>query len=310
MDLMSFFYEHWKLVAFGIYLLVLKLKNINENRYLSFSDRCNLLNKDKFSENISIPMIARIMVGARKKEFFKIFKTAQYLAKKDNSLITMNHFIMSFHVMTFGDRRKNFIMSDETKKQVAFHESGHAIGHICQQLGWLVYSISIVPREKMLGFVHALPFKESFESTINFYEDQVRINLSGVIAEQIFGLPDGKLIHKDIGYDDLLTRAQVFSDFEKVRVHVMTIWMLQKHPIINLCNKKKLSDEDVIKINKAMHQSIKVYYEQTYDFVIDHQDKVQKLAECLLKKETLYCEQIYQLLDIDRPQCDFEIKEK
>ena len=306
MDTIKLFCENWLWIFFGCYVLVQKLKAFDGSQILSFSDRVEMLKQDQIIEDIYVPMIARMMIGLSKKECLDILKKAQESAKTNNDLIFMDHFIPAYYDITLGYKLKDFTVSYETKKQVAFHESGHAIGYIYQQSEFLVHSISIVPCKNIMGFVHPIPIKEMIPSTISFYENEVKINLSGAIAEQIFGLPDGKIIDKDTGYIDLLSRVHIQSDFEKVRNNIMLIMILQQHPMIYLCKKKSLSDSDLAQVNEAMHDIIKVYYEQAYDLIFNHKEKVEIIAQALLEKETLQSQQIYELLGMDKLKYDFE----
>lgn len=284
---------------------------VDENKKLSFVDCCKILESYQFADKRVIPMIAHVMTYATKKECLSYLKVAQELANKDISLISFQHFMTSYLDATHGALRENFTISDEERKKVAFHESGHAIGYIYQQSDFIVHLISIEPREQETGFIIYLPIKEStgpIRVNINWIERKVIIGLGGAVAEQVFGFPDpdGNVINKEKNFDDLLYRMLFQSDFEKVRSHIMHIMFLQNHPVAKLFDKESCTSEDIMQINDAIEEMIKIYYVQTYDFVVKHKDKVEQLAHALLKQETLYYDQIYELLGVVRPQYHFE----
>lgn len=276
---------------------------------LSFDDRCALLASYKFADTQIIPMIARFMVHATKEECLLFLENAQKLVHKDRNFMTFQDFMTSYLDVIHGPLQESFTQPDAERKKIAFHESAHAIGYIYQSSDCIVHVISIESRQEVTGFIIYLPIEESTDLLpvdITWVEHKVIIGLAGAVAEQVFGLPDGQIIDKETGFDDLLFRIMFQSDFEKVRDHIMAIMTLQKHHLAKILNKESFTDQESDQINDAIEEIMKIYYAQTYDFVVKHKDKVEILAHALLKKETLYADQIYEVLGVVRPRYDFE----
>lgn len=100
--------------------------------------------------------------------------------------ITRAHFTEAIYKVLFGPERKTRIMTDERKKETAYHEAGHAvIAHYSEHLD-PVSIVTIVPRGEYLGFVDTAAEKEFHTEKKERLTERVLFCLGGLAAEEIF----------------------------------------------------------------------------------------------------------------------------
>lgn len=92
--------------------------------------------------------------------------------------LLVNHFriIQSLHqLISIGMEKKSQVLQPEEKKQVAFHEAGHAVCGWFLQHAEPIIKVSIIPRGKALGYAQYMP-KEQYLYT----KDQVKLRISSM----------------------------------------------------------------------------------------------------------------------------------
>jgi cell division protease FtsH len=84
-----------------------------------------------------------------------------------------------------GPEKKSRLMSEEEKKIIAYHETGHAL------VGWAlpnadpIHKVTIIPRGRALGYTQALPESEKYLSSKAELKDRLAMLMGGRVAEEI-----------------------------------------------------------------------------------------------------------------------------
>ena len=198
-----------------------------------------------------------------------------------------------------GKELKTVVLSEEEKNITAYHEGGHAlvalmIPEYCDPL----HKITIMPRGGALGVTHSLPEKERYLRTRDEMISKVKMALGGRAAEEIVF---GKMT------------SGAYSDFSKateiVRDMVCKLGMSEVvGPVVYGQNQGDYaySQKMAEKIDQEVQDTLDKAYADTCKILKDNRNKLNKLAEALLEKETLYSEEIYELLGIE-PRADFKL---
>ena len=187
-----------------------------------------------------------------------------------------------------GREKRERMMSDEEKQRVAHHEAGHALmGYILKDSEPPV-KVSIIPRgENALGFSQPKPVNKKLY-TRSAILAQICVLLGGRVAEKII-------------YNDVSTGAA--DDIEKISNYVKlynTSWGMSKE--LGAINPMFLGligenmTESVFLQCKGMVKNLEIF---TNDILIKHKELVIKIAEDLLKNETIVYKRIKELLPDD-----------
>ncbi|CAF1688723.1 unnamed protein product, partial [Adineta ricciae] len=111
---------------------------------------------------------------------------AALIAARDlNSEIELKHFEAAIDRVIAGMEKKSQVLQPEEKRQVAFHEAGHAVCGWFLQHAEPILKVSIIPRGKALGYAQYMP-KEQYLYTKDQLFDRMCVMLGGRVAEILF----------------------------------------------------------------------------------------------------------------------------
>lgn len=190
-----------------------------------------------------------------------------------------------------GTEKRNHAMSPEEKRTVAYHESGHAL------VGWLLehtdalLKVTIVPRTSLaLGFAQYTPTDQKLYSKEELF-DRMCMTLGGRVAEALTFNRITTGAQNDL---DKVTK----SAYAQIRQYGMskTVGLLW-FPVENeRSGKSPYSKTLKSLIDLEVRKLIADAYYRTEDLLRENSDKLQIIAEALLKKETLNYNDVVELI--------------
>ncbi|WP_026994259.1 ATP-dependent zinc metalloprotease FtsH [Flectobacillus major] len=224
-------------------------------------------------------------------------EAALIAARRGKTAVDMKDFQEAMDRVIGGLEKKNKLISPEEKKIVAYHEAGHAIaGWFLEHANPLV-KVTIVPRGiAALGYAQYLP-KEQFLYRTEQLIDEMCVTLGGRAAE-------------DIIFGKISTGAQ--NDLEritKLAYSMVTIYgMNEKLGNISYYDSKgseynfnkPYSETTAREIDEEVRAIIQNAYQRTKDLLTEKRDKLEILAQELLKKEVLFQSDLERLVG-ERP---------
>ena len=191
-----------------------------------------------------------------------------------------------------GPKKKTHVMSDAEKKNTAYHEAGHAITMHHLETADPVHHITIIPRGWSLGTTWSQPVQESSHLTRNeMFEDIVGL-LGGRAAEEI--------VFQDIttgASNDIDRATKIARDMVARYGMSKTIGTVSYHSedevfIGGSYGKTKSYSEKVAGvIDDEVKTVIGSAYERALELLNEHRDKLDEVAEFLLKNESMTGEQ-------------------
>ena len=205
-----------------------------------------------------------------------------------------------------GPERKSRRLTEELKRRVAYHETGHALVAAHSKSADPVHKISIIPRGRAaLGYTLQLPAEEQFLMTQSELVDRIRGLLGGRAAEE--------LIFKDVstGAENDLERAtalarQMAGLFGMSR-SIGLSRVIQRQGAVYLTGvdgqlQRDCSEQTAQELDAEVKGILDRAYAEALDILSVHQDQLERVAGELLKVETLTGEDFLRL--IGRPSWD------
>ncbi|HIE55343.1 MAG TPA: ATP-dependent metalloprotease, partial [Chromatiaceae bacterium] len=217
-------------------------------------------------------------------------------ARKNSKQVTMADFEAAKDKIMMGAERRSMVMSDEEKKQTAYHEAGHAIVGLTVPSHDPVYKVSIIPRGRALGITMFLPEEDRYSQSRELLESQISSLYGGRIAEElVFG---GE--HVTTGASNDIKRAT------EIARNMVTRWGLSERlgPLAygeeeeevflgrSVTQHKNVSDETAHLIDEEIRNIIDRNYERAKRILKENIDKLHAMAGALIKYETIDQEQI------------------
>jgi cell division protease FtsH len=158
--------------------------------------------KTPLGPGVNLNTIARQTPGFSGADLENLVNEAALLAARTGKkFLEMFDFEMAKDKVLMGVERKSLVISDEEKKNTAYHESGHTIvGHLLTGND-PIHKVSIIPRGFALGVTQTLPMEDRLSYTKERAENMIAFLMGGRIAEEIiFG-------HKTTGAGNDIERA-------------------------------------------------------------------------------------------------------
>jgi cell division protease FtsH len=213
-----------------------------------------------------------------------IANEAALKAIKDKSKkITIENFEFAIEKIAAGLEVKHSTVSDKEKRIVAYHEAGHAVAAKMLNIE-KVQKISIIPRDKALGYVLKFPTEDKFLYTKNELFDKVVVLLAGRASEEIF-----------IG--EISTGASNdIKESTNIIYEIICSYGMGKNTQ-NTCIDERLIKYYLDNIKDEAQQMTADSYDRALSIIRQNEAVVDKVARYLLKYETMNAEKLDELME-------------
>jgi cell division protease FtsH len=258
------------------------------------------MKKVPLAPDVDAKTIARGCPGFSGADLANLVNEAALLAARRNKrLVTQQEFEDAKDKVMMGAERRSMVMSDEEKRNTAYHEAGHAI------VGLLVpydplHKVTIIPRGRALGVTMNLPEGDRYSRTKAWCEARLAVLFGGREAEIILGGPDNVTngATGDIQMATQLARAMIMewgmSDkLGRVRYNGNEQEVFLGHSVTQ---SKNLSDDTAKLIDQEIRNLITTGEQKAREILHDKIDALHRVAKGLLEFETLSGEEVKALM--------------
>ncbi len=234
-------------------------------------------------------------------------EAALFAARRNQRLVSMEEFELAKDKIMMGAERKSMVMSEKEKRNTAYHESGHAIVGRLMPEHDPVYKVSIIPRGRALGVTMFLPEEDRYSHSKRFLISSICSLFGGRIAEEL-----------TLGFDGVTTGAS--NDIERATSlarNMVTRWGLSEklgplqydtdseEPFLGRSagqSQTVYSPETAQRIDEEVRNIIDTCYEKARQILIDNREKLDLMADALMKYETIDRHQIDDIMEGRAPR--------
>jgi len=234
-------------------------------------------------------------------------EAALLAARRNKRLVTQHEFEDAKDKVMMGAERRSLVMSEEERRNTAYHEAGHAIVGLSVPYDPL-HKVTIIPRGRALGVTMNLPEGDRYSRTREWCEARLAVLFGGREAELILGgeknVTNGAT--GDIQMATQLARAMItewgMSDkLGRVRYNGNEQEIFLGHSVTQT---KNLSDETASLIDAEIRKLIEDGEKKAREILRGDSDKLHTLAKALLEFETLSGEEVKRVLKGEQIQRD------
>ena len=254
--------------------------------------------KVKLADDVNFHTIARMASGASGAELANIVNEAALRAVRDGrAYVTEADLEESIEVVIAGYQKKNAVLSDQEKRVVAYHETGHALVAAMQSHSAPVQKITIIPRTSgALGYTMQVEQGDKYLLTKKEIEDKIAVYTGGRAAEEVvFGeITTGA--SNDIEQATKLARAMITrygmsDEFDMAAMETVNNQYLGGDTSL-ACSPEtqKEIDRKVVAIVKEQHAKV-------VEILKQNRKKLDELAAYLYEKETITGEEFMEILE-------------
>jgi len=266
------------------------------------------MRKVPMGDDVNPAVIARGTPGFSGADLANLVNEASlFAARAGKRLVEMKEFELAKDKIMMGAERKTMVMSDKEKLNTAFHEAGHAIvGRLVPEHD-PVYKVSIIPRGRALGVTMFLPEEDRYSLSKRALTSQICSLFGGRIAEEM-----------TLGFDGVTTGAS--NDIMRatqLAKNMVTKWGLSEKlgPLMYAeeegevflgrsmgSQNSNVSGETAKQIDEEVRRIIDECYATAKKLLIENRDKLDAMAEALMKYETIDSDQIDDIMNGREPR--------
>jgi cell division protease FtsH len=255
--------------------------------------------KTPLSDDVDLTVVARGTPGFAGADLANLVNEAALIAARQNrKVVTQYDFELAKDKVMMGVERKSLIISDEEKKNTAFHEAGHALVAALTPEADPVHKVTIIPRGMALGLTQQLPIDDKHCYNKVYLEAQLSILMGGRIAEEIF------MHHVTTGAGNDIERAT-----EMARKMVCEWGMSELGPLSfgkreeqiflgrEIAQHRDYSEATAIRIDEQVKKLVESGYNRARQIIEQRADALERIALALLEREVLDGSEVNQLIE-------------
>ena len=265
------------------------------------------MRKVPLDEDVDTSTIARGTPGFSGADLANLVNEAALCAARVNiRTVGMAQFEQAKDKIMMGAERKSMVMSEDEKRNTAYHEAGHAIVGRLMPEHDPVYKVSIIPRGRALGVTLFLPAEDRYSHSRRFIISQICSLYGGRIAEEM-----------TLGKDGVTTGAA--NDIQRatdIARNMVTKWGLSEKlgPLMYEAAEeeiflgrsvgqptKAMSDETAKLIDQEVRSIIDSSYATAEKLLAENVDKLHMMADALMLYETIDASQIDEIMAGNMP---------
>jgi len=264
------------------------------------------MRKVPLGDDVKAGIIARGTPGMSGADLANLVnEAALFAAKASARTVNQEFFEKAKDKILMGAERRSMVMDEEEKLNTAWHEAGHALVSRLSPSSDPVYKVSIIPRGRALGITMQLPEKDRYSHTKEFLESKLALLYGGRIAEEMLNGKDGVTTgaSNDIKVATSIARNMItqwgFSD----KLGPMMYAEDEGEVFLgrSVTQTKHVSDDTAKIIDDEIKALISRNYDKAEKILHTNKDKLEMMANALMKYETIDAAQIDEIMDGNDP---------
>ncbi len=256
--------------------------------------------KKPLADDVELSIVAKRTPGFTPADLENAMNEAALLtARQNKNVITMDIIEEAITKVIAGPEKKSKVISDNERKLTAYHEAGHAVVARLSSYKDPVHMITIIPRGGAGGFTMYLPEEDrSYRSKTDMEESIVRL-LGGRVAEKLALDDISTGASNDIERATKIARAMVTTYGMSDALGPMAYGTNDEEVFLGRdFNKiRNYSEEVAAKIDAEMRRIIDSAYHKTETLLSENMEKLHRVAQALLEKETISGKEFEVLFD-------------
>jgi cell division protease FtsH len=256
--------------------------------------------------DVDVKVIARGTPGFSGADLANLVNEAALMAaRKNRRMVMMRDFEEAKDKVMMGAERKSMAMSEEEKRNTAYHEGGHALVALSVPASDPVHKATIIPRGRALGMVMQLPEGDRYSMNYEQMTSRLAIMMAGRVAEElIFGkekVTSGA--SSDIQAATGLARNMVTRWGYSDKLGLVAYGDNQEEVFLghSVSRTQNVSEETARVIDEEVKRLVQAGYDEARRILTERLDDLHTLAKSLLEYETLSGDEIINALKGVKP---------
>jgi cell division protease FtsH len=255
--------------------------------------------KTPLADDVDLAVIARGTPGFAGADLANLVNEAALIAARQNrKVVTQADFELAKDKVIMGVERKSLIISDEEKKNTAYHEAGHALVAMMMPHADPLHKVTIIPRGMALGLTMQLPLDDKHCYNKDYLRAQLAILMGGRVAEERF------MNHVTTGAGNDIERAtdlarKMVCEWGMSDLGPMSFGKKEEQIFLGreIAQHRDYSEATAIRIDEQVNKLVTEGYQSAKQILNDQAEALVRIAEALLEREVLDGAEVRLLID-------------
>ncbi|EST10368.1 ATP-dependent zinc metalloprotease FtsH [Sporolactobacillus laevolacticus] len=253
------------------------------------------------AKEINLKTVAKLTPGFSGADLENLLNEAALVAARANKkVINMEDIDEAVERVIAGVAKKSRVISQKEQNIVAYHESGHTIIGLALEGADEVHKVTVIPRGQAGGYTVSLPKEDRYFMTKPELLEKICGLLGGRVAEEITFGEISTGASNDLQRVTNLARRMVTEFGMSDKLGPMQFGNNDSGQVFlgrDIQNEQNYSDAIAFEIDQEVQRFVKAEYDRCKKLLLEHRDKLELIAQTLLKVETLEEEQIKSLYE-------------
>ena len=257
-------------------------------------------------ENVSIEGLARQTSGFSGADLENLVNEAAILAARRNKkTVGRSELTEAIDRVIAGPQRKSRVISERERLMTAYHEAGHALVARMLPHADPVRKVSIVARGMAGGYTRTVPDEDRMFKTKAQFKDDIAVFMAGQVSEQQVFEEISTGASNDIERATAIARRMV-TEFGMSELGPLAFGKKDELVFLGreISEQRNYSDEIAFKIDEQIRRIVDEAHAKAKEIVTVHFDRLDAIANLLIREETIDDDQLEALFDQPRPKPD------
>jgi len=255
--------------------------------------------KIPLAEDVDLSVLSRGTPGFSGADLANMVNEAALAAARQNRKAVLQYdFELAKDKVLMGVERKSLLLTDEEKKNTAYHEAGHALVAAKMPNSDPLHKVTIIPRGMALGVTMQLPIDDRHNYYKNYLETEIAILMGGRIAEELFLNCMSTGAGNDIERATEMSRKMV-CEWGMSDLGPMTFGKKEEQIFLGreIAQHRDYSEDTAIKIDQEVRKLVNKGYTTAKQILSDNRDVLERIARALIEREVLDANEIKMLVE-------------
>ncbi len=255
--------------------------------------------KTPAAKDVKLEVLARGTPGFTGADLENMVNEAALLAARyGKSKIEMRDFEEAKDKVLMGTERKSMLITEEEKRNTAYHEAGHALVAMLTPGTDPIHKVTIIPRGRSLGLTQQLPVDDRYNYSRDYLIKKISILLGGRVAEELVLNQQSTGAKQDIEQSTDLARKMVCEWGMSEKMGPLTFGQKEEQIFLGreISQHRDYSEKTAQEIDTEVKSIISECFETARSILKENTSLLHKLATTLLEKEVLDSHQIQLLI--------------
>src|SRR6202142_3034144 len=251
------------------------------------------------SDDVDLSVIARGTPGFVDADLANLVNEAALVAaRQDKDAVGGSDFEMAKDKVMMGSERRSMILSDEEKKNTAYHEAGHALVATMTPGADPLHKVTIIPRGMALGLTMQLPIDDKHTYSKEYLTGMLTVLMGGRTAEEIF------LGHITTGAGNDIERAsdiarKMVCDWGMSDLGPLAFGKKEEAIFLGreIAQHRDYSEDTAIHIDAEVRKIVTRSYDSARNILETNKETLERIAMALLEREVLDAVELKLILE-------------